>query len=266
VWLPAGGYSRDAWKVLAEGAALLATGVAPEIGEIDPLRDEFVRLARGLGPKELEGSLDIDFSDVLADLGMAPPGASRFLDYYSASGLELAVETYGFLGALRRLGYGPFRVATDRVDVGDRVRLFGNGGGEEHLLLESVMAKATIEGRSYLYLHWLTLRHPLSAFTQERPQLPDQEVPGQGLSREVFEMCARIAARLSLAGVAMRPAVVPHGVRGAPRLPLFRHCAPGRFEALMRGSGGASRSSMRRGRSTRAACSSPASAIGGNRT
>ena len=234
VWLPAGGYSRDAWKVLAEAAALLATGVAPEIGEIDPLRDEFARLSRGLGSKELEGSLDIDFSDVLADLGMAPAVSSRFLDYYSTSGLELALERFGFLGALRRLGYGSFRVAIDRVDVGDRIRLFGTGGGDEHLLLESVMAKSSIEGRSYLYLHWLTLRHPLAAFTVQRPQLPDQEVPGLGLSREVFEMCARIAARLSLVGVAMRPAwyhtafAVRHDFR------FFDPARQGRFEALVR--------------------------------
>jgi acetoin utilization deacetylase AcuC-like enzyme len=234
VWLPAGGYSRDAWKVLAETAALLATGSAPEIGEVDPLRAEFARLARGLGPKELEGSLDLDFSDVLADLGMAPSGASRFLDYYSASGLELALERYGFLGALRRLEYGPFRVAIDRADVGDRVRLFGHGGGEEHLLLESVMAKASIEGRSYLYLHWLTLRHPLATFTRQRPQLPDQEVPGLGLSREVFELCTRIAARLSLVAVAMRPAwyhtafAVRHDFR------FFDTARQGRFDALVR--------------------------------
>jgi hypothetical protein len=162
-------------------------------------------------------------------------GPARFLDYYSASGLELALERYGFLGALRRLGYGPFRVATDRVDVGDRVRLFGSGAGEEHLLLESVMAKTSIEGRSYLYLHWLTLRHPLAAFTRQRPQLPDQEVPGLGLSREVFEMCARIAVRLSLTGgVAMRPAwyhtafAVRHDFRFADA------ARQGRFEALLR--------------------------------
>ena len=234
VWLPAGGYSRDAWKVLAEAAALLATGASPEIGEIDPLRDEFAQRSRGLGPKELVGSLDLDLSDVLADLGMAPTAPMRFLGYYSASGLELAMERMGFLGALRRLGYDPFRVAIDRTDVGDRIRLFGDGDGAEHLLLESVMAKAVIEGSSYLYLHWLTLRHPLSAFTRQRPQLPDQEVPGLGLSRECFEMCARMAARLSLVGVAMRPAwyhtafAVRHDFR------FFDPARQGLFEALVR--------------------------------
>ncbi len=49
---PRAGYSRDAWKALAETAVLLATGTAPqEIGEIDPLRAEYARLARGLGPR-----------------------------------------------------------------------------------------------------------------------------------------------------------------------------------------------------------------------
>jgi acetoin utilization deacetylase AcuC-like enzyme len=235
VWLPAGGYSRDAWKVLAEAAMLLATGTASEIGDVDPMRAEFVRLARGLGPKELDGSSDLDMADVLADLGMAPPGSARFLDYYSAAGLELALERYGFLAACRRLGYGPFRVAVDRVDVGDRVRLFGTGRGEEHLLLESVMARATIDGRAHLYLHWLTLRHPLSVFTRQRPRLPDQEVPGLGLCREVFEMCARIAARLGLeGGVAMRPAWFHTAFAARHDFRFADAARQGRFEALVR--------------------------------
>ena len=69
-------------------AALLATGTAPEIGDIDPLRDEFARLSRGLVSKDLEGSLEIDFSDVLADLGMAyalrAEAQDRAVDYGSA--------------------------------------------------------------------------------------------------------------------------------------------------------------------------------------
>jgi acetoin utilization deacetylase AcuC-like enzyme len=51
VWLPGGGYTQDAWKVLAGTALVLALDSLEPIADVDPLNVEFTRIARELGRK-----------------------------------------------------------------------------------------------------------------------------------------------------------------------------------------------------------------------
>src|SRR5438477_522796 len=75
---------------------------------------------------------------------------------------------------------------------------------------------------------------PLVArFSAERPQLPGQEVPGLGLSREVLELISRMAARLGLEGLAFRPAAYHLAFRGREFLRFVDPARQGRFEALV---------------------------------
>jgi hypothetical protein len=177
------------------------------------------------------------------------------LGLYSAAGLEAALEHYGLLAELGRLGYGPFRVeiAHSPSEVGgDRIRVFGaaarapesggdgsaaaaKSGAPEHLLVEVVLEKQHLDGAPVLYVHWLTMRHPRARFSALRPRLPGQEVPGLGLAREVTELLRRMAARLELEGVAFRPANYHTALSG--RVQELRFIEPkrqGRFEALAR--------------------------------
>jgi hypothetical protein len=85
-----------------------------------------------------------------------------------------------------------------------------------------------------LYVHWLTLRNPLAAFTAQRPALPGQEVPGLGLAREAAELLARMAERLGLEGVAFRPASYHTAYAGRALLRFVDPARQGRFEALVR--------------------------------
>jgi hypothetical protein len=171
---------------------------------------------------------------LLAELGQR---AARplLLGFYSAEGLELALARYGLLGELRRLGYGPFRVTVANDAVGDRAQLFGRGeDGAEHLLIECVLEKREVAGEPVLYVHWLTLRHPLARFSAQRARLPDQEVPGLGLAREMAALFARMAERLELSGVAFRPAGFHTAYAGRGQLRFVDPGRQGRFEALVR--------------------------------
>ena len=240
VWLPGGAYQPRAWRVLAGTGLVLAGRTHERIRpEENPLREHFAQVARSLSPRALTpGDEDgITEDEVNAQLGYAK-AAPRLLGFYTADGVEYALERYGFLAHLRRLGYRDFEVQLDDTPTGQRMRLWGEHRGERHMLVDVVADRRVLHGREYLFVNWLALRNPVARFSPERPRLPGQEVPGLGLSREAAELLARIAKRLELAGVAFRPAHfhVAYAARHD-----FRFVDPvrqGRFEALVRDLGG----------------------------
>jgi hypothetical protein len=199
----------------------------------DPLAKRYSRIAARLTPEELGPPAGED-ELLLAELGQRS-ARPLLLGTYSVEGLELALARFGLLGELRRLGYGPFRVTVSNGAVGDRAQLFGRGeDGDEHRLIECVLEKREVAGEPVLYVHWLTLRHPRARFSAQRPPLPDQEVPGLGLAREMTALFARIAERLGLAGIAFRPAGFHTAYAGRAQLRFVDPGRQGRFEALMR--------------------------------
>jgi acetoin utilization deacetylase AcuC-like enzyme len=87
VWLPGGGYHPEAWKVLAGTGLALAAGLRGAIpARYDPLRARFSVIAGRLSPKELGAELELDLSELEAQLGGRPPRVQRFLGFYSAEG------------------------------------------------------------------------------------------------------------------------------------------------------------------------------------
>lgn len=235
VWLPGGGYTRDAWKLLAGTAMLLSVrSLEPVPADYDSLRARFTAIATELNAGELEGDAALTEQDLMSALGQGGPRLGRLLDYYTTEGLEYAFFRYGLLGHLRRLGYGDFRFAIDRDDRGDRLRLFARAGGREHMLIECVLEKMRIGGDDVLYVHWLTLRHPRGRFSPERPRLPGQEEPGLGLAREAGELLGQTARRLGLQGVAFRPAWFHTAYAARSDLHFIDPKRQGRFEAMLR--------------------------------
>lgn len=246
VWVPGGGYTNQAWRLLTGTGLVLALGSTEPISErADPLSERFADVARRMDPKRLMGEeadepwiTEADLADVLGLPGRRPP---RLLDYYTAEGIEYGLFRYGLLDHVRRLGYGNLRVEIARVAIGDRMRVYGTCDGQEHLLTEGVFAREVVEPPSgvgepatVLFVHWLTLRHPRGSFSDARPRLPGQEEPGQGTAREAGQVMAMMATRLGLDGVAHRPSW--YHVAYASRY-HFRFVDPrrqGRFEALLR--------------------------------
>ena len=226
VWLPAGGYSRDAWRVLAgTGVALAARSRAEVPRGYDPLESRYRAIAASIEESDLSG--------VEEELGLSRSRRSLLLGFYSIEGIEHALHRYGLLSELKRLGYGPsFKLSATHDGVGEGVRVCDGPSGE--ILIEVMLEKRRLADAEILYVHWLTLRHPRARFSELRGRLPGQEVPGLGLAREVTGLLARMAARLGLEGVGFRPAEYHTAYAGRAALRFVEPARQGRFEALVR--------------------------------
>jgi acetoin utilization deacetylase AcuC-like enzyme len=238
VWLPAGGYSRQAWRVLAgTGMAVAAHSLRPIPPDYDPLLARFAGISARLTPADLGGAGDFITADEIEDalgLGTGRRRGRLLLDFYTASGMELALDRYGVFQQLTRLGYHGFRVSFDQSGPGDRVRLTGQADGQEHVLVEAILERARCLGVPVLYVHWLSLRHPRAHFSERRPRLPGQDVPGLGLAREAGTMLARMAVRLGLAGVVFRPSHYHLAYSARYGFTFVDPERQGRFEAMVR--------------------------------
>lgn len=240
VWLPGGGYHRNSWKVLAGTARVLIDGSVEPIEErYDPMGERFARLSAEFSESDTGAKQEwISADDLVEALRLPGPREVKLLGKYSTEAIEVVLEQFGILPHLRRLGYDHFRIVLDSSDSGDRVRLYGSAQDAEHLLIECLLAIETIASEQMLYVHWLTLRNPIAAFSGDRRKLPGQEVPGLGLAREAGEMLMRIARRLKLLGLAYRPAWYHTAYAGRYNLRFVDSARQGRFEALMRDGAG----------------------------
>lgn len=231
VWLPAGGYSKKAWRVLA-GSALAIMGTESTIpAQYDSVHSVYSRIADSLSLRDLAGGEDPILDDLMADLGTAPR-VPRLLGFYTESGVEYALERYGILDHLRRLGYDDFRVELSQPDERGRFRLFARARGVEHLVVECVLERKVIGEAPLLYVHWLTLQD--SARRLSRSPLPGQEHPGLGLARESAELLGQVALRIGLEGVAFTPSWCHMAYLARERAQFVDAARQGRFEALFR--------------------------------
>ena len=236
VWLPGGGYRPDAWRVLAGTGLVLAGRAHKRIPRsYDPLTRRFHRVSREMTAASLHGDdWTITEEDIFGELNAGPPPAPRVLGYYSPSGIEYGLYRQGILGHVRRMGYESLRVDVDTVGTGDRLRLFGTAEGGEHVLIEAILERCRIGGVEALFVNWLTLRNPRIRYTEGRPLLPGQEVPGLGLAREATMLLSLIAKRLGLQAVVFRPAWFHLARAGRSDYRFVDPERQGRFEALCR--------------------------------
>jgi acetoin utilization deacetylase AcuC-like enzyme len=235
VWLPGGGYSHQAWRVLAGTGMAMATRSLRAIPEgYDPLSSRFAGISAQLSFAELGDAGNLTSEDVEEALGLRPTRQRLLLGFYTNSGMELALHRYGTFEQLARLGYADFRVIFDQGGAGDRLRLTGTSEGQTHLLLEAVLEKRRCLEVPVLYVHWLSLRNPRAHFSERRPRLPGQEVPGLGLAREAATMLARMAVRLGLGGVVFRPSHYHLAFSARHSFTFVDPERQGRFQAMVR--------------------------------
>ncbi len=237
VWLPAGGYSSHAWKVFAGvGLTLAFDSDEPIPTDYDPLEARFSRIASSLPSSSLGEEEFLSEADLADALGLPRRGPPRFLEFYSAQGLEFALERYRVLPLLRRLGFANVHAVIDTVPPYDRARAIGTDvlTGKEVTLVELEAERRVIGQDTFLFINWLSLRNPRAQFSAERPQLPGQEVPGLGLAREMSHILGLMSVRLKLAGVAFRPSWfhMAYAARHSARF-IDPH-REGRFQALLR--------------------------------
>lgn len=226
VWLPAGGYGPHAWKVLAgTGLALAFDTDAPIPSDFDPLGAELSEIAMKLSGEQLGGGITFSEDD-FPELYGGKKAPQRLLGFYTRDGLEYALERYGILPFVRRLGFSELQLELE----GPRMKLTSHGAA----LLELEVEKKKLAGGEFLFVNWLSLRNPRAHFSAKRPKLPGQEVPGLGLAQEATALLGIMAERVRLDGVAFRPSwfhmayAARHGAR------FVDAKRQGRFEALMR--------------------------------
>ena len=146
-------------------------------------------------------------ADLVGDLG-AHTRRTRFLDFYTPHGIELALEKAGFLDRLRELGFDNPTVAVDLDNPsGQTVRIFGDVRSTEPVAeLRASRDKASVAGAELLRIEWLLLQHPRLDFPPEHTALPGQDYPGLGLLKDVMALLVVVCERVGLDGVLMVPA------------------------------------------------------------
>jgi acetoin utilization deacetylase AcuC-like enzyme len=237
VWVPAGGYSSHAWKVLAGVGLTLAFDSEEAIPtDYDPLAARMVGISRTITSSSLGSDLSVSEADIADALGLPRQGPKKLLDFYTAEGLEYGLERYRLLPMLRRLGFHNLHVSIDRVAPYDRARVLGTDAltGKESALIELELERRRLGNGTFLFVNWLSLRNPRAHFSNLRPQLPGQEVPGLGLAREMTQILTLMAKRLMLEGVAFRPSWFHMAWAARHDARFVDPQRQGRFEALCR--------------------------------
>jgi acetoin utilization deacetylase AcuC-like enzyme len=237
VWVPAGGYTPYAWQVLAgTGLVLSRHSDDPIPQDYDPLAARMKGIARTLKAEHLGSPPMLSEADVAEALGLPRTGPPRLLDFYTAEGLEFALEKYRVLPLLRRLGFEQLHVVVDRAGGFDRARLLGKDAttGASVVLVELEVDRRRVGTGTFLFVNWLSLRNPRAKFSSVRPQLPGQEVPGLGLAKEMANLLGLIATRLLLDGVAFRPSWFHMAWAARDSARFVDPKRQGRFEALCR--------------------------------
>ncbi len=204
---PGGGYLDDSWRVLANTLGVMAGARVPVRSGWNPKvhRSRFV--ASRLDPVELGDNDWLSDNDLLASLGV-PGSAShrRFLGYYTRHGLEYALTEYGYLPALRQMGFRDLQLSVEAEEMPHRLRITAEVVGDRPVLVDlSVSIQHLEPSFRVLFIEWLELRDPRLAFTRTRPKLPGQQAPGLGLAEETGMLMLRAAERLELDGVGFVP-------------------------------------------------------------
>jgi len=218
-------------------------GGSPQ-GEGESFIPEYDRVFASLTRAELYGdSTSLMEEDLVAELFDREQRASHFLDFYSAEGLELAFERYGFFQLLRDRGFEP----TLLVDLANpdehRLRIYDaparSPTERANLLIELGIARRTFPlpngvPLGLLFINWLMMQNPRAAFAADRPALPDQEHPGLGLFPHFGYLIQLMALRLECDGLLDYPAHFHNAHLYGRFFHFVDPMVEGRFRALER--------------------------------
>lgn len=211
VWLFAGGYGGEAWRHSARSLSWALSGRAsvplPTTEEVTLERYRW--RARLIDDRALSGDLGdlltFNEEDLLAGVE-ARARPRRYLGFYTRHGVEFALERYGVLARLRRMGFDPHVEFELDEHVGDTIRIFGAPGRDELLMeLRSRRDRAVVPGMELLRIEWLLLQNPRARWLAGRGPLPGQTHPGLGMFSDVLALQVVLCERLGLDGIMVVP-------------------------------------------------------------
>lgn len=156
-------------------------------------------------------------------------GTAKVLGYYSVRGVELALEHFGIIDHLNRVGLPNAKTIMDTSNpYQSKLQIKHSIDHKLVLSCECILRRGTFlqpgvdlssgTAREYIIVEWILLQHPLKPFTRRRRQLPGQDHPGLGISDLIFELLYWTSRRLQIDGVILIPNYLHTG--------LFygRHC------------------------------------------
>ncbi|MFZ0391235.1 MAG: hypothetical protein WAN36_12330 [Calditrichia bacterium] len=164
-----------------------------------------------------EEQVKLDYQEIVQSLGESG-GSPYFLGYYSPTGIEFALERYGFLDRLRRQGFEELKVVVNTHDpYKQRIALYFKKKLPSHLLGELVVKRnhimlyppfqSKLNGRSFevVVVEWLCMQNPQGRFSAKKPRLPGQKYPGLGMGSLMMELLVIMCRRLRVAGLLNMP-------------------------------------------------------------
>ena len=172
-----------------------------------------------LNSEELRrGEAELTYEGVEAMLTGRQTGDELFMDAYTAEGLGLALERYGFFDLLRDRGFSDLLVSVDTGRPRHHLaRIHFQRRDPEHLLVELAVQLRTVplprtgdtRGDDVLLrllsIEWLLMQDPTSSFAPGRRGLPGQQRPGLGLGRWMVVLLSLMAERLGCDGLLAVP-------------------------------------------------------------
>ena len=211
----AGGYGPMAWTMAYNFIHSVITGARiPWALRPSNIRARVRRVANSLTTDDLQQGKselsDLDIEDFLA----RRTGSGLFMDFYTAQGVETALERYGYLDLLREKGFDKLLLSVDADDPDRQIlRIHFDERDREHMLVELVVRyrtqvtpdDAVEEGIAstfrMLSIEWLLMQDPTEEFSLERRKLPGQTYPGLGMGRWTVEILRMMAERLDCMGL-----------------------------------------------------------------
>jgi hypothetical protein len=214
--------------------------------ELEEISKRFARIASKLSYTDLhklghESKQNED--DLLSEK------SSYFLGYYGNEGILHAFEAYGILDNLREKGWSDFRIIFDLEDPYNQVlRLTADRKNiRDGLLLELIVHEGIVSFHrpigslpdtdccyDVIFIEWLLLQSPGSAFEAERPRLPGQRFPGLGIGREILELLYQMGVRLDKDGIINFPYYYHNAVLYRVRFKFVNPEDEGRVRAYFR--------------------------------
>jgi acetoin utilization deacetylase AcuC-like enzyme len=203
-----GGYGDRTWQHTARSLSWYISGRAIEPPDNEALTMAHFRRIREMVDPARFTSDGGEFTWSLTDedlAGILPgvPRRTRFLDFFSNHGIELALEQFGLLDQLRLRGFIHPVVDVDfGHTVGQTLRIHASAERTELLVeLRADRSQRVAPDFEVLVIEWLLLQNPRAEFGPFRRPLPGQKHPGLGLLKEFFSFLVVVCEMIGLDGV-----------------------------------------------------------------